>query len=276
MSIKTSSISIPFSFLICFLFSISIFSQNTEEVEKYKKMYPNESSVRLKQETIYRLQLEKNEIKITKEVFEQDLFLNENATYNTKRSLSYSTFIDLEKIEASTLSPSEGSYKEIPVKEFNRKNDLDESFYDDSKRVSFLFPNLGKGSKTNFSYTYNIKNPRFLSPFFFGDFSPILKSKVTIIADKKIDLSFKEFNTDNLNIVFEKKKGGIIKKISRYQQFYATNKIVERVKNGDYKKGLIWHTQGSGKTLTMFFTAWKLRYETELKNPKVKVPSKSK
>ena len=29
------------------------------------------------------------------------------------------------------------------VKEFNRKNDLDESFYDDSKRVSFLFPNLG-------------------------------------------------------------------------------------------------------------------------------------
>jgi transglutaminase-like putative cysteine protease len=208
MSIKTSSISIPFLFLICFLFSISVFSQNTEELEKYKKMYPNEGSVRLLQETIYRLQLEKNEIKITKEVFEQDLFLNENATYNTKRSLSYSTFIDLEKIEASTLSPSEGSYKEIPVKEFNRKNDLDESFYDDSKRVSFLFPNLGKGSKTNFSYTYNIKNPRFLSPFFFGDFSPILKTKVTIIADKKIDLSFKEFNTDSLNIVFEKKKKG--------------------------------------------------------------------
>jgi type I restriction enzyme, R subunit len=70
-------------------------------------------------------------------------------------------------------------------------------------------------------------------------------------------------------IVFEKKKDGITKKIARYQQFYATNKIVVRVQGGDYKKGLIWHTQGSGKTLTMFFTAWKLRYDPELKNPKV-------
>lgn len=70
-------------------------------------------------------------------------------------------------------------------------------------------------------------------------------------------------------IVFEKKKDGIVKKIARYQQLYATNKIVQRVEDGDYKKGLIWHTQGSGKTLTMFFTAWKLRYAPELKNPKV-------
>ena len=70
-------------------------------------------------------------------------------------------------------------------------------------------------------------------------------------------------------IVFEKKKDGVTKKITRYQQFYAANKIVARVQGGERKKGLIWHTQGSGKTLTMFFTAWKLRYNPELKNPKV-------
>lgn len=70
-------------------------------------------------------------------------------------------------------------------------------------------------------------------------------------------------------IVFEKKKDGVIKKITRYQQFYATNKIVARVKDGKRKRGLIWHTQGSGKTLTMFFAAWKLRYDPELKNPKI-------
>lgn len=70
-------------------------------------------------------------------------------------------------------------------------------------------------------------------------------------------------------IVFEKKKDSIVKKIARYQQLYAANKIVARVKDGELKRGLIWHTQGSGKTLTMFFTAWKLRYEEALKNPKV-------
>ncbi|MCL5125305.1 MAG: type I restriction endonuclease subunit R [Deltaproteobacteria bacterium] len=70
-------------------------------------------------------------------------------------------------------------------------------------------------------------------------------------------------------IVFEKEKDGKVKKMARYQQLRASNKIVDRVKDGEKKRGLIWHTQGSGKSLTMFFTAWKLRFDKELKNPKV-------
>jgi type I restriction enzyme R subunit len=70
-------------------------------------------------------------------------------------------------------------------------------------------------------------------------------------------------------IVFEQTKDGRVKKMARYQQFRATNKIVERVGDGEKKRGLIWHTQGSGKSLTMFFTAWKLRFDKSLRNPKV-------
>jgi len=70
-------------------------------------------------------------------------------------------------------------------------------------------------------------------------------------------------------IIFEKEKERTVKKIARYQQLRATNKIVGRVLDGEKKRGLIWHTQGSGKSLTMFFTAWKLRYNKVLKNPKV-------
>lgn len=70
-------------------------------------------------------------------------------------------------------------------------------------------------------------------------------------------------------IIFEQTKDGRIKKMARYQQLRATNKIVERVQEGQKKRGLIWHTQGSGKSLTMFFTAWKLRFDKSLKNPKV-------
>ncbi len=70
-------------------------------------------------------------------------------------------------------------------------------------------------------------------------------------------------------IVFEQTKDGRVKKIARYQQLRASNKIVERVREGEKKRGLIWHTQGSGKSLTMFFTAWKLRFDKALKNPKV-------
>jgi len=70
-------------------------------------------------------------------------------------------------------------------------------------------------------------------------------------------------------ILFEKEKEQTIKKIARYQQFRATNKIIERVEEGETKRGLVWHTQGSGKSLTMFFTAWKLRFNQRLKNPKI-------
>ncbi|MBQ9213612.1 MAG: DEAD/DEAH box helicase family protein, partial [Bacteroidales bacterium] len=61
----------------------------------------------------------------------------------------------------------------------------------------------------------------------------------------------------------------IIKKVARYQQLRAANKIVERVVESDKAQGVIWHTQGSGKSLTMLYTAYKLRRTVVLKNPTI-------
>lgn len=65
------------------------------------------------------------------------------------------------------------------------------------------------------------------------------------------------------------KKKQRIKIICRYQQYEAANKIVERVLAGYPRKGLIWHFQGSGKSLLMVFAAQKLRMHAGLKNPTV-------
>ncbi|KGS83885.1 type I site-specific deoxyribonuclease, HsdR family protein [Burkholderia pseudomallei MSHR7500] len=73
--------------------------------------------------------------------------------------------------------------------------------------------------------------------------------------------SFTLFATD--------KKKRRIKIICRYQQYEAANKIVERVLAGYPRKGLIWHFQGSGKSLLMVFAAQKLRMHAGLKNPTV-------
>ena len=62
-----------------------------------------------------------------------------------------------------------------------------------------------------------------------------------------------------------------IKIIARYQQYEGANKLVERVVAGHPKKGLIWHFQGSGKSLLMLFAARKLRLHPALKNPTVMV-----
>jgi type I restriction enzyme R subunit len=77
-------------------------------------------------------------------------------------------------------------------------------------------------------------------------------------------------------VVFETKKGATTKKIARYQQFEAVNELVDRTVSlagkpaaAQERTGLIWHTQGSGKSLTMIFAGQKLRRHPSLDNPTV-------
>lgn len=66
---------------------------------------------------------------------------------------------------------------------------------------------------------------------------------------------------------------GGIKKIARYQQYFVIKSTLERVKqyNGDQtrKGGVIWHTQGSGKSLTMVMLARSLALDTDIPNPRI-------
>ena len=62
------------------------------------------------------------------------------------------------------------------------------------------------------------------------------------------------------------------KKIARYQQFFAIKKSMKRivlVEGGRRKGGVIWHTQGSGKSLTMVILAQAIAMEKSIKNPKI-------
>ena len=73
----------------------------------------------------------------------------------------------------------------------------------------------------------------------------------------------------NFTVFATDKKHRRIKLICRYQQYFTTNQIVDRVVKGYPKKGLIWHFQGSGKSLLMVFAALKLRMHPKLGNPTV-------
>ncbi len=73
----------------------------------------------------------------------------------------------------------------------------------------------------------------------------------------------------NFTLFATDKKHRRIKIICRYQQYETTNKLVARVVAGYPKKGLIWHFQGSGKSLLMVFAAQKLRLHPRLANPTV-------
>ncbi|WP_020007165.1 type I restriction endonuclease subunit R [Salinicoccus albus] len=75
-------------------------------------------------------------------------------------------------------------------------------------------------------------------------------------------------------IVYEPEDGRVVKKMARYQQYRAVNKAVERILTGKHPQsrgGVVWATQGSGKSLAMVFLSMKLRRMEALKNPTIVV-----
>ncbi len=70
--------------------------------------------------------------------------------------------------------------------------------------------------------------------------------------------------------VFEHGEKTTIKKMTSYHQFHAVQKAIEatvKAVKGDRRAGVVWHTQGSGKSLTMVFYAGKIIQHPEMKNP---------
>ena len=75
-------------------------------------------------------------------------------------------------------------------------------------------------------------------------------------------------------VVYEPQGGELVKKLPRYQQYRTVRAAIERLVSGrkpEERGGVVWHTQGSGKSLTMLWLATKLRREPRLQNPTIVV-----
>ena len=97
-----------------------------------------------------------------------------------------------------------------------------------------------------------------------GAFAAVRKSVESMLKPRVVlDLFrfFSVFSTD--------KRNRTIKVVARYQQYEGANMIIERVLENKIKKGLIWHFQGSGKSLLMVFAAQKMRMMAALHQPTV-------
>ena len=75
-------------------------------------------------------------------------------------------------------------------------------------------------------------------------------------------------------VVYEPERGRLVKKLPRYQQYRAVRAAMSRILTGSKpteRGGVIWHTQGSGKSLTMLWLATKIRREPRLANATIVV-----
>ena len=75
-------------------------------------------------------------------------------------------------------------------------------------------------------------------------------------------------------VIYQPEKGRVVKKLPRYQQYRTVKSAVTRILEGrrpEDRGGVVWHTQGSGKSLTMLWLATKLRRDPRLGDPKILV-----
>ena len=73
-------------------------------------------------------------------------------------------------------------------------------------------------------------------------------------------------------VVFEIEDGRTVRKLTRYKQFIAVNEAMRRIgtaRKPSARGGIVWHTQGSGKSLTMLWLALKLRRDEAQQQPTV-------
>src|SRR6056297_3163152 len=105
------------------------------------------------------------------------------------------------------------------------------------------------------------------------DIAKLIEEEEPVLQDILIFSMFKKERLLDLIqnfTVFEHKGNTMVKMMSRYQQYRAVSKAIDRIKNANTLKdrsGTVWHTQGSGKSLSMLFLALKLRRMKELDDP---------
>ena len=74
-------------------------------------------------------------------------------------------------------------------------------------------------------------------------------------------------------VAFTDERDGLVKRVAKYHQLHAVNKAVTEtiaaVSRGDGRAGVVWHTQGSGKSLEMVFYVGKVMHHREMANPTI-------
>lgn len=170
----------------------------------FSQDFSNEDYIFIKRHEFINIELNKGKFNITKNVSEQAEFLTAKNLYYANESLSYSgLFTSIENINAYTFLPEKNKKVEVDYTEVQRGFD-NTVFYDDQEAISFIFPAVTKGAITNLDYTEVMKDHRFIGLFNFGSFVPTKDAKLSISFPKNVEIGYVEYNTDHVNIDFEK------------------------------------------------------------------------
>lgn len=191
----------------CF-FSFPVFGQvDIQLLERF----PKEDVVYLEMSQHLDITIQGDSLRIRNNVKERAHYLTSNDLSMSREHIYYTSFSEIEDLKAFTEVPSGKKSKKVDVIDFQEKSATSDGvFFDDSKKMEFIFPGVMSGATTQMEYTEHIKDPRMLSSFFFNYYVPVLKAEysVSFPAEVKVAYVLLGDNTDKIKFKESKQSNG--------------------------------------------------------------------
>jgi hypothetical protein len=196
--------------LACCLLFTSLHAQPIPSFQTIKSEHQGELALYLQKSEHLTIDLKHDSVRIKSNNYSEMLHLSDNSTMYAEKSIYASKFVAVDNIEAKTLSRTpKGKMETVKVTHFNTQNDMGGSiFYDDSKRISFVFPSIKAGATTILQYHETIKEPRFLNGYFFADHLSVLTSTYKVTVDDNIKIRYQLFGLETDQIKFSEERHG--------------------------------------------------------------------
>lgn len=203
---------------ITFLFSLFcgflLAGESELTLTELQNKYKDEHAVFLSEKEHIHIKTKGNTFEIYNDVSWEMLYLSDKAKAYANQTVQFSDFSEITNIKAYSFIPKKENpenLKKIKVKKFTTEDVYSGSyFFHDNKQIAFKYPGSKAGTKIKLSYREIIKDPRFLGSSFLLSYLPTLKSEYSISFPSNVDVKFKLFNTEELDLKQTKiTKGGI-------------------------------------------------------------------
>lgn len=204
MTNKKNNCHLPFLFMLCIVMIPGMTDgQDTGGLKHFSDKYPNNSVIltSYKEDLVIRMIDGKPELDISE--YKELLALNDNAAFFAESGARFGSVYKFKDIEAYSLVPDNGTYKKIPVKNFNKTTETSDGlFFDDVISYNFTFPSVIKGSKMITRIRRTSDDPVFAYRFFFGDYFPCDEYRFTLTCPENVEIKYKVYGRDTSIINF--------------------------------------------------------------------------
>lgn len=202
--------SYPFLFLfLCFPFGGM--AQRGFDFEKIFQDYSDHNAVFLKEEILFVFDVVSDTLSVKQHVSRDLMMLGNRSAAFAQESIFLGSFNTLDKVEAYTQVPRNGrrGFDRVDVTHFKESHDIENSiFYNDSRKVQFTFPSLGRGAIASLRYDISYQDPRFIRQWFFQSYVPVLQSKVVVKVHKDVKIDYRIYNNEAADIQFRQHTQG--------------------------------------------------------------------